>query len=72
MAISIEATYEDGVLKPIQPLQLQEHEQVQVIVHQLSTWVQETAGMIKWSGNHETLRHLAQDVDFAPQAHWRE
>jgi predicted DNA-binding antitoxin AbrB/MazE fold protein len=46
MAITIEAVYEDGVLKPNRPLPLQEHEKVQVTVHTASNWVQETAGMI--------------------------
>jgi predicted DNA-binding antitoxin AbrB/MazE fold protein len=32
MAIIVEAVYEDGVLKPAQPLPLQEHEKVQVTV----------------------------------------
>jgi predicted DNA-binding antitoxin AbrB/MazE fold protein len=67
MAITVEATYEDGILKPIQPLPLQEHEQVRITVHKQSTWVQETAGMIHWSGDHETLRLLAKDADFDPQ-----
>ena len=33
MALTIEATYEDGVLKPAQPLPLAEHEQVRITVH---------------------------------------
>ena len=32
MAIVVEATYENGVLKPERPLPLGEHEKVQVIV----------------------------------------
>lgn len=32
MAIVVEATYEDGVLKPAQPLPLKEHEKVKVTV----------------------------------------
>ena len=67
MAITVEATYENGVLKPTKPLPLKEQERVQVTVHTPSTWVQETAGMIKWAGDHETLRRLAEDVEFDPQ-----
>ena len=33
MAITVEAVYENGVLKPAQPLPLQEHDKVQVTVH---------------------------------------
>jgi len=32
MALTIEAIYEDGVLKPTQPLPLQEHEKVRLTV----------------------------------------
>ncbi|MHB1424325.1 MAG: antitoxin family protein [Gemmataceae bacterium] len=34
MAITVEAVYEDGVLKPVQPLPLKEHEKVNVTVEQ--------------------------------------
>jgi predicted DNA-binding antitoxin AbrB/MazE fold protein len=66
MTLTVEAIYENGVLKPAQPLPLKEQERVQVTVHTPSTWVQETAGMIKWTGDHETLRRLAEDVEFDP------
>jgi predicted DNA-binding antitoxin AbrB/MazE fold protein len=67
MTITVEATYENGVLKLAKPLPLKERERVQVTVHASSNWVQETAGMIKWTGDHETLRRLAEDVEFDPQ-----
>ncbi len=34
MAITVEAVYEDGVLKPAQPRPLEEHEKVSVTVEQ--------------------------------------
>ena len=34
MAIAVEAVYENGVLKPAQPLPLKEHESVRVTVEQ--------------------------------------
>jgi predicted DNA-binding antitoxin AbrB/MazE fold protein len=55
------------VLKPVQPLPLKEQERVQLTVPAASQWASETAGMIKWNGEHETLRRLAEDVDFDPQ-----
>jgi predicted DNA-binding antitoxin AbrB/MazE fold protein len=67
MVLMIEAVYENGVLKPAQPLPLKEHERVKVTVHMPNSWVQETAGMIKWTGDRETLRRLAEDVEFDPQ-----
>ena len=67
MAITIEAVYEDGVLKPAQPLPLQEHDRVTVIIEPERTWAQRTAGLLQWTGDPETLRRLAQDPEFDPQ-----
>ncbi len=38
MAITIEAIYEDGVLKPLQKLQLKEHEKVQIQIFSPEEW----------------------------------
>jgi hypothetical protein len=38
-----------------------------VTVHTTSHWVTETTGMIPWTGDHETLRRLAEDVEFDTQ-----
>jgi predicted DNA-binding antitoxin AbrB/MazE fold protein len=43
MTLTIDAIYEDGVLKLAKPLPLAEHDKVQVTVH---TPVAETAGLI--------------------------
>jgi predicted DNA-binding antitoxin AbrB/MazE fold protein len=67
MAVTVEAVYEDGVLKPVQPLPFREHEKVQVTVHAPSNWVQETAGMIGWTGSHEELRYFALDAELDPE-----
>ena len=67
MTITVEALYEDGVLKPVEPLPFKEHERVRVTVQETTNWVQETAGMIQWAGDHETLRRLAEGVEFDPQ-----
>jgi predicted DNA-binding antitoxin AbrB/MazE fold protein len=64
MALTIEAIYENGVLKPAQPLPFQEHETVQVTVFSLSNWVQETAGMLGWKGTSEELAAFALDPEF--------
>ena len=66
MPLTVGAIYESGVLKPAQPLPLKEHERVQVTVHTASNWVAETAGMIPWTGDLDTLRRLAEDVEFDP------
>jgi predicted DNA-binding antitoxin AbrB/MazE fold protein len=64
VAISVEATYEDGVLKLGQPLPLAEHQKVQVTVVPMSNWVEETAGILGWKGDPEELRRLAVAPEF--------
>jgi predicted DNA-binding antitoxin AbrB/MazE fold protein len=64
MAITIEAIYENGVLKPTQPLPLREHETVQVTVQLKPSVARESAGMLRWHGDWETLRQLAEDDEF--------
>ena len=64
MAITVEAVYENGVLKPATPLPLQEAERVRITIEPSLSWAQRTAGMIKWTGNPEDLRRLAEDDDF--------
>jgi predicted DNA-binding antitoxin AbrB/MazE fold protein len=64
MSITVEATYEDGVLKPKQPLPLQEHEEVRVTVEPVISRARRTAGMLPWSGDSETLRRLAEDPEY--------
>lgn len=51
MTITVEATYEDGVLKPSQPLALAEHEKVRVTVEPQSqcAGVDETAPQVESS-----------------------
>ncbi|HVA50093.1 MAG TPA: antitoxin family protein [Pirellulales bacterium] len=56
----VEAIYENGVLKPAQPLPLKEHEQVRITVESTSYPVRATAGLIPC--NDATLiEHIALD-----------
>jgi predicted DNA-binding antitoxin AbrB/MazE fold protein len=64
MSITVEATYENGVLKPLQPLPLQEHEKVKVTIHTGISVAEQTAGMLKWTGDPEVLRQIAEDDEF--------
>jgi predicted DNA-binding antitoxin AbrB/MazE fold protein len=61
MSITVEATYENGVLKPLQPLPLQEREKVKVTIHTGRSIAEQTAGMLKWTGDPEVLRQIAED-----------
>jgi predicted DNA-binding antitoxin AbrB/MazE fold protein len=42
MSLVVEAVYEDGVLKPDQPLPIKEHERVQITIHPAADPVKET------------------------------
>ena len=64
MAITIEAIYENGVLKPIRPLPLQEHDKVAVTIEPTISLAKQTAGMVPWTGDVETLERIARDPEF--------
>ena len=65
MSLEIEATYEDGVLKPDKPLPLNERERVTVQVKQHTTRIRQRAGAIKWTGDPEVLRQIAEDPEIS-------
>jgi predicted DNA-binding antitoxin AbrB/MazE fold protein len=64
MAIVVEATYEDGVLRPAEPLPLAEHEKVQVTINTAISRVRATYGLLGWKGEAETARRVAMDPEF--------
>jgi predicted DNA-binding antitoxin AbrB/MazE fold protein len=64
MSITFEAVYEAGVLKPIDPLPLKEHEKVRLTIVPEKSLARQTAGMLPWTGNAETLRRIAEDPEF--------
>jgi predicted DNA-binding antitoxin AbrB/MazE fold protein len=67
MAVVVEATYENGVLKPERPLPLAEHEKVRLTIEPEVNWVDQAYGILGWTGNIGDLRYLAEDVDLDPQ-----
>ena len=67
MAITTEATYENGVLKPSQSLPLKEHEKVRLTIEPVVTWVERTAGMLGWQGTSEELQYFALDPELDPE-----
>jgi predicted DNA-binding antitoxin AbrB/MazE fold protein len=64
MEMTIEATYENGVLKPASPLPLAEHERVRVTLERQVGGARRTAGMLGWTGDPEMLHRLAEDPEF--------
>jgi predicted DNA-binding antitoxin AbrB/MazE fold protein len=67
MAITVEAIYENGVLKPAQSLPLKEHERVQITVAPVGSRVRKTAGLIGWSGSQEDADFVATSAELDPQ-----
>ena len=67
MTLTIEAVYENGVLKPTQPLPLQEHEKVHLIVKPATSRVRQTAGLIGWTGSQEDADFVALSPELDPQ-----
>jgi predicted DNA-binding antitoxin AbrB/MazE fold protein len=61
--ITVEAVYENGVLRPVQPLQLREGEKVRLVVYTPAGWVKRTYGMLGWTGSHEDLERLLDEDD---------
>jgi predicted DNA-binding antitoxin AbrB/MazE fold protein len=68
MMITIEATYENGVLKPSQPLPLKEHEKVRISVqsdvHHERSPLLEAYGIVGFNGTVEELEYFALSPEF--------
>jgi predicted DNA-binding antitoxin AbrB/MazE fold protein len=64
MTLTVEAIYENGVLRPAQPLPLKEHEKVTVTIQPAISLARQTAGMVPWTADVETLERLARDPEF--------
>jgi predicted DNA-binding antitoxin AbrB/MazE fold protein len=64
MSLTVEAVYENGVLKPAQPLPLKEQERVRLTIEPELTWAERTAGILQWRGDPENLRRVAEDDEF--------
>jgi predicted DNA-binding antitoxin AbrB/MazE fold protein len=64
MTLTFEAVYENGVLKPVAPLPLQEHEKVRVTVQQGDSPLLRAYGIMGWAGDAATLERIALDAEF--------
>lgn len=76
--ITVEAIYEGGVLKPARPLPLKENETVQITIQpsdkllpsaadEAEFAVRQSQGLLGWTGDAETLHHLAESSELDPQ-----
>ena len=68
MPLTVEATYEHGVLKPAQPLPLKEHELVQITVHRRLSNLADSYGIMAFKGTPEEADYFAMDpeLDYPP------
>ena len=67
MTLTVEAVYENGVLKLAQPLPLQEHAKVEITLQAAPSRVRQTAGLIGWSGSQEDADFVALSPELDPQ-----
>jgi predicted DNA-binding antitoxin AbrB/MazE fold protein len=66
MPLTVEAIFENGVLRPTQPLPLKENERVRITVETTLTWAERTAGMMGFRGSAEEAEYFAKspELDF--------
>lgn len=67
MTHKVEATNENGVLKQDDPLPLAEHQKVEVATHTEPSKAEQTAGLLRWTGDPKDLRLIAEDDEFGIQ-----
>jgi predicted DNA-binding antitoxin AbrB/MazE fold protein len=66
MPKNIEVVYEGGVLKPLSPLELKEHEKVRITLEEGGSVVIATSGM--FSGvDDDTINEIALSPEFLPE-----
>jgi predicted DNA-binding antitoxin AbrB/MazE fold protein len=65
MPITVEAIYENGVLKPTKPLPVEEQAKVRITIEPELSWAERTAGLIQWTGDPEVLRRIAEEDEFS-------
>ena len=65
MSLAIEAVYENGVLKPSQPLPLAEHEKVRVTIESGVSRARQTAGLLPWTGDAADLDRFISDPEIS-------
>jgi len=73
MSITVEAVYENGVLKPAQTLPFAEHEKVEIVVRLPADTeaalaaVRRRYGILGWTGDAETIQRIAVDPEFGAE-----
>ena len=63
MTLQVEATYENGVLKPSQELPLQEGQKVTITIQPAGSAAKRFSGRLRWTRDPEELRRYLNDPD---------
>jgi predicted DNA-binding antitoxin AbrB/MazE fold protein len=64
MAIEVQATYENGVLRLDRPLPLAEKQRVRVTVHAGTSRAEQSYGLMGWTGSAEELDDFLEHTAF--------
>ena len=64
MALEVEATYENGVLKLDEPLPFKDGERLMLRITPKRSASERFCGSLKWTGDPEVLRRIAEDDEF--------
>jgi predicted DNA-binding antitoxin AbrB/MazE fold protein len=63
MSLQVEATYENGVLKPSQQLPLREGQKVNLTIQPADSAARRFSGSLRWTRDPEELRRYLDDPD---------
>lgn len=64
MNLQVEAKYQGGIFRPATPIVLDENEVVLLTIARKQTRLSDLAGLVKWTGDPEVLRKIAEDPEF--------
>ena len=64
--IEIDATYQNGVLKPDKPLPLPEQQRVRITVREKPSEARRGYGLVEWKGDLKDLDFLIHDAENDP------
>jgi predicted DNA-binding antitoxin AbrB/MazE fold protein len=63
MPLTIDAVFENGALRPLEPVTLAENERVRITIEPVDDWVRRSQGIIGWTGDAQTVEYFAMDKD---------
>ena len=63
MLFEVEATYENGLLKPSQELPLHEGQKVTITIQSVGSAAKRFCGSLPWTGDPEELHRFLNDPD---------